>query len=68
MRLQRSELFHLTESLKVLQQEREGDQMIIKSLRDFIESQGLDSTNNNNNSNNLDSAHSAEDSVNHCDK
>ena len=58
---------HLTESLKVLQQEREGDQMIIKSLRDFIESQGLDSTNNNNNSNN-DSAHSVDDIVNHCDK
>ena len=47
MKLQRSELLHLTETLKVLEKEREGDLRVIQRQKDFIDSLGLDSTNNN---------------------
>ena len=47
MKLQRSELMHLTETLKVLEKEREGDLRMIQRQKDFIDSLGLDSTNNN---------------------
>ena len=47
MKLQRSELMHLTETLKVLEKEREGDLRMIQNQKDFIDSLGLDSANNN---------------------
>ena len=38
---------HITETLKVLEKEREGDLRMIQRQKDFIDSLGLDSTNNN---------------------
>ena len=37
MKLQRTDLLHLTESLKVLQKEREGDREIISKQQEIIE-------------------------------
>ena len=37
MKLQRTDLLHLTESLKVLQKEREGDREIISKQEEIIE-------------------------------
>jgi len=42
MKLQRTDLTHLTESLKVLQKEREGDRIIISKQQEIIENYAKD--------------------------
>ena len=42
MKLQRTDLLHLTESLKVLQKEREGDREIISKQEEIIENYAKD--------------------------
>ena len=42
LKLQRTDLLHLTESLKVLQKEREGDKVIISKQQEIIQNYAKD--------------------------